>query len=767
MLRKLGVSVARHRLVFLLCWVVALGACLATALFGATGESLFDRLSSEGPSVQGEAQAAADRIDGPDSEQTESLSLLVHPTDLASPDLAAILESATIRLSEVDGVTQVINPLVIPPMPDGTVNPAAVPLLSADGEGMLLTVEMETTDGSVSDSLLDYVHRLLQVSADEVSQLDPAARVEVGGAPLVVDSLVAVAESDLQKGELIALPIALLVMLVIFGGFLAAGIPLVGAIASIIGALGMLYAFTYVSDIGITVMNVITVIGLGLSIDYGLLMVSRFREEFRARVGGAGPGAAPGPHGEPGADVPEPATGQLALLPHHRHSRHELMLQAVGSTVNSAGRTVLFSGLTFAIATAGLLVFEPAIIRAIAIGAICVVLIAILTALVLVPALLGYLGERLLQPGLLTRIPGVGRWLIRFGDIAPEEGVFSRLARSVQRAPVLVSIAGTAVLLLLGSPALAMTVSNSADDAIPRSSSQYDFLTTLTEEFPLATAPRVQLVSDADEAAATAWADEVAGLPGVTDVTAPVDMEGYQVSTVTVDAHQGTDVVREIRADRPSFDAWVGGTDAQAVDYLDSLARGAPWAVLIIALATFVLLFLMTGSVIIPLTALVISAISLGAAAGVLVWGFQQGNLAGPLNFDAAAISGVDALVLTLVLTFGFGLAMDYEMFLLARIKEHHDRGEDTRTAIETGLQSSGRIITSAAVIIVLVFAGFATGELMQMKQIGTALAVAVLLDATLVRVVLVPAVLTALERILWWAPRWTAPIHARFGLSE
>jgi uncharacterized membrane protein YdfJ with MMPL/SSD domain len=767
MLRSLGVSGARHRLVSLLCWLVALAACVATSLFGVTGESLFDRLSSAGPSVQGEAQAAADHIEGPASEQTESLSLLVHPTDLASPDLAAILESATLRLEQVDGVVQVVNPLVIPPLPDGSPNPAAAPLLSADGEGMLFSVRMETEDGAVSDPLLDYVQRVLQVAADDIGQLDPGARVEVGGEPLIVDSLVAVAESDLQKGELIALPIALLVMLIIFGGFLAAGIPLVGAIASIVGALGMLYGFTFVMDIGITVMNVITVIGLGLSIDYGLLMVSRFREEFRARVGGAGPGVAPGLHGEPAADLPEPETGQLAALPHHRHSRHELMLQAVGSTVNTAGRTVLFSGLTFAIATAGLLVFEPSIIRAIAIGAVCVVLIAILTALVLVPALLGYLGERLLQPGLLTRIPGVGRWLTRFGDIAPEEGVFSKLARGVQRAPVLVALAGTAVLLLLGSPVLMMSVSNSADDSIPRSSTQYDFLTTLTEEFPLAAAPRVQLVSNADEAAATAWAAEVAELPGVADVQPPVDVNGYWVSTVTVDTHAGADVVREIRADRPPFENWVGGTDAQAVDYLDSLARGAPWAVLIIAVATFVLLFLMTGSVIIPLTALVISAISLGAAAGVLVWGFQDGNLAGPLNFDPDTISGVDALVLTLVLTFGFGLAMDYEMFLLARIKEHHDRGESTRRSIETGLQSSGRIITSAALIIVLVFAGFATGELMQMKQIGTALAVAVLLDATLVRVVLVPAVLTSLERTLWWAPRWTAPIHARFGLSE
>ncbi|MGO4783768.1 MMPL family transporter [Cryobacterium sp. W22_MBD10_FK3] len=770
MLRKLGVSVARHRLISLLCWLVALGACVATALLGVTGESLFQRLSSAGPSVQGEAQEATDLVEGPADQQTESLSLLVHPTDLSSPDLAAILESATLRLEQVDGVSQVINPLVIPPLPDGSPNPAAAQLLSADGEGMLLSVLMETTDGTVSEPLLNFVERRLQVAADEIGQLDRNAQVEVGGAPLVVESLVAVAESDLQKGELIALPIALLVMLIIFGGFLAAGIPLVGAIASIIGALGMLYAFTYVLDVGITVMNVITVIGLGLSIDYGLLMVSRFREEFRARVGGEGPGSPPGPHGEPFTDLPPLETGELATLPHHRHSRHELMLQAVGSAVNTAGRTVLYSGLTFAIATAGLLVFEPAIIQAIAIGAVCVVLIAILTALVLVPALLGYLGERLVQPGLLTRIPVVGPWLTRFGDIAPEEGVFSKLARLVQRAPILVALGGTAVLLLLSSPVLSMTVANSADDAIPRSSTQYDFITTLNEEFPLATAPRVQLVSsaaEADEAAAAAWATEVAALPGVTDVTAPVETNGYWVSRVTVDTHQGDDVVREIRADRPAFDSWVGGVDAQAVDYLDSLARGAPWAVLIIALVTFVLLFLMTGSVIIPLTALVISAISLGAAAGVLVWGFQEGNLSGLLDFDPDTISGVDALVLTLVLTFGFGLAMDYEMFLLARIKEHHDRGEGTRTAIETGLQSSGRIITSAALIIVLVFAGFATGELMQMKQIGTALAVAVLLDATLVRIVLVPAVMTALERILWWSPRWSAPIHARFGLRE
>ncbi|TFD20691.1 MMPL family transporter [Cryobacterium sp. TMT4-10] len=741
MLRALGVFVARHRLSALLAWVILIGACVATALFGVTGESLFQRLSSAGPSVAGEASQAADLLQDPAADETESLSLLIHGVDLSAPELVWILSSATLDLNEIDGVTSVVNPLTIPPLPDGQPNPAAAPLLAPDGTGLLLNVEMTTTDGDPSDRVLTNVERRLGTAADEVRQVEPDAVAEVGGTPLLMDSLVAVAEADLQKGELIALPIALIVMLIIFGGFLAAGIPLIGALASIAGALGALFVFSHLMEIDTTVLNVITVIGLGLSIDYGLLIVSRFREEFRLLV----------------ARVGEQT----------RTERHELMLQAVGVTVDTAGRTVLYSGLTFAIATVGLLVFEPTIIRAISIGAVSVVLIAILTALVLVPALLGFFGERLLMPGVLTRIPGLGTLLTRFGDVAPPEGVFSRLTRLVQRAPALVALGGIAVLLLLGSPVLNMNVSSGGADAIPKASTQYEFVTALNDHFPLASAPLVQLVAATDEASAAAWTEEVAALPHVTGTTPPAQVNGYWVSRVGVDQNEGPGVVREIRADRPAFDNWAGGTDAASVDYTDSLLRGAPWAALIIGGATFVLLFLMTGSVVIPLTALVVSVISLGASVGILVWGFQEGNLAGLLNFDAATIAGVDPLVLTLVLTFGFGLAMDYEMFLLARIKEHHEQGESTRRSIETGLQSSGRIISSAALIIVIVFAGFATGDLLQMKQIGIALAVAVLLDATLVRTIVVPAVMTSLERSLWWAPKWMHPIHARFGMRE
>ena len=742
MLRTLGILIARHRFTSLLLWALTIAACVATALIGVTGENLFQRLASAGPTVEGEASQAADLLQGTEGADTESLSLLIHDVDLSSPDLGLILTAATTDLLEVDGVTEVINPLAIPPLPDGSPNPAAMPLLVPDGTGLLLNAQMVAPDGDLSDDLLGEVEERLGVAADEVRQLEPDATVEVGGTPLLVESLVAVAEADLQKGELIALPIALLVMLIIFGGFLAAGIPLIGALASIAGALGALFGFSYLMEIDTTVLNIITVIGLGLSIDYGLLIVSRFREEFRALVERAGDSET-------------------------RTERHKLMLQAVGITADTAGRTVLYSGLTFAIATVGLLVFEPTIIRAIAIGAVSVVLIAILTALVLVPALLGYFGERLLKPGLLTRIPGLGPLLTRFGDVAPREGVFSRLTRRVQRAPVLVALGGIAVLLLLGSPALNIHVSSGGADAIPKASTQYGFVTALNDHFPLATAPLVQLVSDTDEASAAAWAEEVATLPNVTGTTPPALVNGHWVSRVDVDQNAGPAVVREIRDYRPDFDHWVGGTDAASVDYVDSLVAGAPWAALIIAGATFLLLFLMTGSVVIPLTALVISVISLGASVGILVWGFQEGNLAGLLDFDADTIAGVDPLVLTLVLTFGFGLAMDYEMFLLARIKEHYEAGEATRLAIETGLQSSGRIISSAALIIVIVFAGFATGNLLQMKQIGVALAVAVLLDATLVRTIVVPAVMTSLEKGLWWAPRWLHPIYARFGMRE
>ncbi len=700
-------------------------AAVAAATFGGVlGEGLFDRLGSSWAWGDVESAEADELLSGGDDA---SSTLLVHGVDLDDPALARITAGLAADLAGPD--VTVVDPLAIPRMPDGSVPPAAERLFSADGEGFLLTATVRARDGAVDGALVDRVDARLAEAASEIRALDPDATAEAGSTALLVDSIMTLSQSDLARGEAIALPIALLVMLVVFGGFLAAGTPLVGALVSIVGGLGALFGFTYLLEINTTVMNVVTAVGLGLSIDYGLLIVSRFREESR-------------------------------------HADGRSRLDVIARTADTAGRTVLYSGTVFGIAALGMLCFDAAIVRAIGLGALSVTAISILSALTLLPALLALLGSALLKPGLLTRLPGAGRVLRRFGDIAPDEGLFSRLTRRVQRHPALITLACAAVLVLLGSPVLHLRIANTSVDTLPESSTQHEFMSTLQEHFPQAAGPRVVLVAES-EAVLAGWADAASGLEHVVKVGELEQVNEVWRANVQVEPRTGGEVVREVREVRPDAAGWVTGADARTVDFSDTLADGVPWAVLVIALGTIVLLFLMTGSLVVPIKALVASVLSLGASLGVLVWGFQEGNFAGFMRFDPDDVLGVDVLVLLLTLVFGFGLAMDYEMFILSRITEQVERGVDDAEAIARGIQRSGRIITSAALIIIVVFAGFATGDLMVIKQLGTALAVAVLLDATLVRCLLVPAFMTWQRRIMWWAPAPLKRLHARFALRD
>jgi uncharacterized membrane protein YdfJ with MMPL/SSD domain len=731
LLGRIASSSARHPVRTLVAWGAILGSAIALAIAGVTGEGLFDRLGSDGGSwSNGESEAADELLAGADAESATLLVYDVDPFDRELADLVAALDG---RLDDIPDVS-LTNPLALPPLPDGGPDPRVAGLFAEDGDGVLLVGSVSAEAGDMAGSM-DRVVEELRVTAAEIRDAFPGAIAEVGSSGLLVDSIIETSESDLQRGETVALPIALLVMLVVFGGFLAAGMPLVGAIVSIVGGLGALFGFTYLLDVNTTVVNVVTAVGLGLSIDYGLLIVSRFREEYRLR-----------------ADSGE------------RTREHRIA--AIVRTAESAGRTVAFSGTTFAVAGVGLLFFEPDIVKAIGLGALAVTVISIASALTLLPALLAVSGERLVRPGALTRIPGVGRLLARFGDIAPADGFFSKLTRRLQRHPAIVTLGAFAVLLLLAAPVLSLRLANTAVDSIPPSSDQYAFITTLTDEFPQATDPRVSLVATTEDDA-VAWADEVARLEHVESVATPVPVNDVWQAAVTVDSKTGGAVVREIRADPPPFEHWVTGADARTVDFSLSLESGIPWATLVIALGTFLLLFLMTGSLVIPLKALLVSALSLGASIGLLVWGFQDGGFAGVMGFDPANVYGVDTLVVLLTFVFGFGLAMDYEMFILSRVKDQRDAGASDTEAIALGLQRSGRIITSAALIIIVVFAGFATGDLMIIKQLGVALAFAVLLDATIVRCLLVPAFMTWQRRIMWWAPRWMKRLHARFGLAD
>lgn len=439
---SLGRLVARHPRLTVLVWAVVAAGCFAVALVGVGGQNLFDRLSTGEPVVPGSDSARASELLAETSTSGASLSLVVQGVDPATEGLAEALAPAREEVAAVDGVVSVIDPFVLP---DGPANPAAAPLLAQDGDGFLLVAELdpELSDDAESAALRDLQVRLEAVP-DALHDVAPDATGLVGGTSLIVSAITDQVEQDLTTGEAIALPVALLIMVLVFGGFLAAAMPLAGAIASIAGGLGSLVALSYVmDDLESSVVNVVTVLGLGLSIDYGLLIVSRFREELGRTLGDD--------------------EGRSA----RRRRGDGAVVGALLTTMSTAGRTVAFSALTVAISIAGLLVFRQDILRAFGAGSVAVIVFAVATALTLVPALLVLAGRRLARPSVLSRVPGVRAVLARTADVDHEEGVFSRLAARVQRRPWWVMGGSLAVLLVLAIPLLHLELRNSTTELLP------------------------------------------------------------------------------------------------------------------------------------------------------------------------------------------------------------------------------------------------------------------------------------------------------------
>jgi RND superfamily putative drug exporter len=438
--------------------------------------------------------------------------------------------------------------------------------------------------------------------------------------------------------------------------------------------------------------------------------------------------------------------------------------------MSTAGRTVAFSAVTVAISIAGLLAFRPDILRAFGAAGVAVIVVAVATALSLVPAMLVLFGRRLVRPGLVSRVPGLRGLLARTADVQSEEGVFSRLATRVQRHPWVVMLGSVALLGVLALPLTQLELRNSTTQLLPSGTTQREYVEALADDYPAASSPGVIVVAETSLEAATAWAASIAELDDVAGVDPPSPSGAHVVIGVRPDTDDPGDevargVVSQIRDLDADFPVLVTGQAAGQMDFADSLVERLPWAAGIVAVATLVLLFLMTGSVVIPVKALLTNLLSIAASLGVLVWVFQDGHLSGLIGF--VSTGGIETYVLALVVAFAFGLAMDYEVFLLSRIKELHDAGLPNDEAVRLGLQRSGRIITSAAAIIIVVFAGFVAGKLLVIKEVGFALAVAVLIDATVVRLLLVPATMTILGRANWWAPGFLKRLHARVGLDH
>ncbi len=539
--------------------------------------------------------------------------------------------------------------------------------------------------------------------------------------------------ADIGRAEGLSMPVLLVLLLVIFGSLAAASLPLaIGGIA-ILGSFTALRLLTLATPVSIYSINITTILGLGLGIDYGLFIVSRFREELRSRA---------------------------------------TVEDAVARTVATAGRTVAVSGITVAMALASLMLFPETFLRSMGYGGVATVLVDMLAALTVMPALLAVLGPRV-NALRIRRTVAVPR-----GPDA--SGAWYRLARSVMRRPVAYAAVIVVVLLALSSPFLRVTWGGTDAQALPSGAGPRVVTSALNKDFPgNPTAPIEAVVSfggpvagsPARGAALASYLSRLDQVPGITGAqltgvrgaVARVDMR-YRPGPMTSQARAIVGQVREV-APPAGASVAVGGQTAQLADELGSLSRTLPWMALIVVAVTFVLLFLAFGSVVLPVKAIVMNVLSLSATFGAVVWIFQDGHLSGLLHFTATGT--IDPTMPILMLAIIFGLSMDYEVFLLSRIRERYDITGDNTTAIASGLQRTGGLITSLALLLVIVIGAFSASGITFIKLMGVGMIIALIVDATIVRVLLVPATMRLLGRANWYAPRPLRGLYARYGIRE
>lgn len=691
MLSALARTATRRPLTVIALWVVflLLGFGLGTGVFG--------RLSDNVPEVPGtESEAAAQYLDRVDPAG-DSVTAVVEGTAVSDPGLRAQVERAVSEVREIAGVAAVPDPYTTPG------------LTAEDGQALIIPVALE---GGLDD---EDEERTLDDTVDRIQRID-APEVHVSGGPLLGLQIGEKAQEDVKNAELISLPVVLALLLVVFGGLRSALMPLVIAVSGIAGAFLALFLFSEVTDISVYAIQVTTMLGLGLAVDYALLILVRFREERRN-------------------------TGSV-----------EDVAEAVHRTVAAAGRTVLFSGLTVAVSLTGLLVFPSVFLRSMGLAVAAVVVVDMLAALTLLPALLARFGGKI--PPAKVRPEG-------------EEGrVFARLARFSTRNRIAVLAVVVPALVVLALPIAGMRISLGGAEQLPSSTEARQLYDTVDTHFPPGTGVSPVTVvlkpgtkqSTVDRIQNLSPRAESRDVPGGTTVV-ELPPPG------SVDGDGATDLVKQVRDLRGDDPVEVTGPAARLVDFREMLADRAPWAAVTVLAGIFVLLFAFTGSVLIPLRTIATTLLSLGAALGVVVWVFQDGHLAGLLGAE-----GLGALSLTappLIIAIAFGLAMDYELFILARMREARRRSGDDQEAVITGLRRSGRVVTCAALLLAVVFGAFMTGGFSPILQIGLGLTLAVLIDATVVRMLLVPATMALLGRRAWWAPKPLRRVHDRFGLSE
>jgi RND superfamily putative drug exporter len=723
MFERLGGAVfARRKLVLIIGLVIM-------ALAGFWGASVGKHLSSGGYyDPNSESVVAADQmkkvLDVPTDDATV---VFTSQQPLSTPGVEASIEGALAALPQSAVVAYVSYGTSHQPQ-----------LLSTDGHATYATLQL------AGDTDADQYTSFTKVKTALAAAKLPGINVDYAGLVPLNKEISGQVSKDLRRAESLSLPIVLVLLIIVFGSLTSASLPLAVGIFGILSSLAMLRLLATVVSVSIFAENMVTMLGLGLAVDYALFMVSRFREE-----------------------LPRQSSVRAALL----------------RTMATAGRTVAFSGITIAASAASLTLFPESFLRSMGYGGVAVVLIDVIASLTVLPALLAILGSKV--DALHVPTP----WRRRKNhdaELSSSElvhGAWFRLAHSVMRRPLLYVVPIVALLAVMAAPFLNVTFGGYTTRVLPVHAHARVVTDRLAAEFPSnATSPIQVVVENVQPAALAGYVSQLSKARGVTHAAVIAQKKDNALVQIGFDgdpiSQQARDALNHVRAvDVPAGSrVLVGGATAFLVDQLHSIGHVLPWMLLVMAVAMLLLLFLAFGSFVLPVKAIIMNTLSIGASFGAVTWIFQDGHFANLLGFSK--LGYLDATDPILMLAVVFGLSMDYEVFLLSRVREEWDaagrrgdtglsRNQRNQDAVAVGLQRSGRIITSAAVLLVVVIGSFATSEVTTLKLLGVGMALAILVDATIVRAMLVPAVMRLLGAANWWAPRPFARWWESHGFRE
>jgi uncharacterized membrane protein YdfJ with MMPL/SSD domain len=692
--------------------VIVVALLISGAAMG-VGLSLIGGLSASGfyDPRSNSYQAQEDIIAATGASAVPSMTAIVDPgAPIASPEGRAAVARVVTAMRDDPDVARVVGP-----------SPATPNLTSTDGRKAAVLGYF----GDIGEDQSQSAAARLEAELGEIPG------VTVGGAWTAAAETSSIVGEDLLRAELIAFPLLFLVSLWVFRGLVAALLPpLMGALV-IFGGFFFLGVGNEVYGMSVYALNLVTGLGLGLAIDYSLLMVSRYREE----IARAGPG-----------------------------------LEALSVTMRTAGKSVIFSAVTVGAALAALMIFPQDFLFSMGFGGLVVALMAAVVAVGVLPAVLALLGNRV--NALAPR-----RWRARSeaANRVEESGGWYRLSHFVMRRPAIVAIVSAAFMILLALPALDVKFTTTDSGVLPETASARQVDQTIVREFPGGNGTPIFVASRAPDTpqASRRLAEvsrEIREMPAAATVAPPRFVGGGLWQIDATSKYRALDdrtiaFIQDIQALDTPYPSKVGGFTALFVDQRASLGAHLPWAALIIVAVTIVALFLMTGSVLLPIKAVVMNLLTLGATLGVLVLIFQDGRLEGFLQYDSQG--AVDLTQPILIGALAFGLSTDYAVFLLSRIKELRDSGMGERESVALGLQRTGRVVTAAALLFCIAMGAFATSRIVIIKELGIGTALAVALDATVVRALLVPSLMALLGKWNWWAPGPLRRLHDRIGVRE